>query len=90
MTVRDLALIPWAAGPAGSAAVIEAAVTDNVAHVSSCAVETEGHGWAVVRVRVRWYAWLTFGILHALTWARARRIAAIVRPVHVMIRTRVL
>lgn len=89
VNLRALAIVPWRCGAAGTAAVLEQAVTDSVPHVARCSVETEGPGWAVCRVRLRWYAWLTLGVLHVITWRRALRVVGIVRPAAVMVRVSV-
>lgn len=90
MGVSDLALIPWRADAMVTAAVLEAAILDNVPHVRRCRIRTEGPGIARVEIAPRWYAYLTLGVLHFLTWRRVRDLAAYVAPVGVRVFVEVL
>lgn len=90
MSVGDLAAIPWQADAIATAAVLEAAVFDNVPHVRRCQIRADGPGIARVAISPRWYAYLTFGVLHFLTWRRVHHLAAYVAPMGVRVFVEVL
>lgn len=90
MTHAHLAAIPWRADVAATAAVLAAAVLDNVPHVRRCRIGSEGPGLARFEIAPRWYAYLTLGVLHFLIWRRVHSLAAYVAPAGVRVRVRVL
>lgn len=64
------------------------AIEELVPHVRSAKLESPRPGFATATVRMRWYAWLTLGLLHWAARRRVRRVLVRFAPAGVQIKVR--